>query len=254
MADADRGNSSSDTCSMRPSFLVLPAEVRTLIYHHHLTSGRIVPRKPAFTQRWTPIDLLYVCRTIYSEAFYHLYTKGEFVLAIRPESVVGLATSLLTDDISSSDGPEIFVKSQIIRSLIRHIHLKIHWPSVGYAKMMDYGISDTTPTTNVMLKKTIATVGAMLSKLPSLRTVDVSWSHMTVLAVESTRAAPPRYRIPGWLRGLEQVRRTNREVLIRMPLVGPISTEERAKRQEIVVWCRIFAESSRRNLRRTGGV
>ena len=83
-----------------------------------------------------------------------------------------------------------------------------------------------------MFKQTIATVGAILAGLPMLRTIDVSWFQMTVHELPLIEAAPPRYKIPIWLRGLKQVRRKNEKVLIRMPLKGPISTEELAWDQE----------------------
>lgn len=214
------------------SFLQLPAEIRDMIYHHHLTSEKIAPRHVALTKRWTPIDLLYVSRTIYNEAFFHLYTKGEFVLAVRPESIFGLATCWGTNDISAIVGLEKFVKSPRILDLIRHIALEIYWPSVGYSQLMDYVSSRPAPTTDTMLRHMMGTVGAMLSGLSGLRTIDVSWSHMTVRASELTMEAPPNYKIPGWLRGLKQCRRKNERVLIRMPLKGPVSTEELAKEQE----------------------
>ena len=222
----------SDTGNGTFPFLNLPTEVRAIIYHYHLTSEKIVPRHVALTKRWTPIDLLYVSRTIYNEASFHLYTKGEFVLAIRPESIFGLATCLATSDISAGVGLEIFVTSSKILELIRNIVLEIHWPSVEYSKLMDRGSREDAPTTDVMLKQTVMTVGAMLSGLPELRTIDVAWSHMTVLGSELTEAAPPVYKIPIWLRGLKQVRRKNEKALIRMPLKGPISTEELSKDQE----------------------
>ncbi|KAL9132885.1 MAG: hypothetical protein Q9175_005935 [Cornicularia normoerica] len=228
----DQGNNTNNTCKATFPFLQLPAEVRAKIYHHHLTSEQIVPRHAALTKRWTPIDLLYVSRTIYNEAFFHLYTKGEFVLAIRPESIFGLATCWGTSSISAGVGLEMFVKSQSILDLIRHIVLEIHWPSVKYSKLMDREPSRVASTTDSMLSQTMVTVGGMLLSLPRLRTIDVSWFHMTVCASELTEAAPPIHKIPGWLRGLKQVRRTNEKVLIRMPWKGPISTEELALDQE----------------------
>lgn len=94
------------------------------------------------------------------------------------------------------------------------------------------GSHEHVPTLDFMLKRTVTTVGAMLSGLPKLRTIDVAWSHMTVHASELTKAAPPVHKIPVWLRGLKQVRRKNKEVLVRMPLNGPVSTEELSRDQK----------------------
>lgn len=232
MSHTSQEINNSDSGKGTFSFLKLPTEVRAIIYHYHLTSEKIVPRHVALTKRWTPIDLLYVSRTVYNEAFFHLYTKAEFVLSIRPESIFGLATCLATDDISAGVGLEMFGMSSKNLELIRNIVLKIHWPSVEYSKIMDHGLRGDAPTTNVMLKRTMVTAGAMLSGLPELRTIDVAWSHMTVQASELTEAAPPAYKIPIWLRGLKQVRRKNEKVLIRMPLKGPVSTEELSRDQE----------------------
>lgn len=226
MLRTDGENKTSDTGIETFPFLRLPPEVREMIYHHHLTSERIAPRYAALTKRWTPIDLVYVSRTIYSEAVFHLYTKGEFVLAVRPESVFCLATCPGKADL------EIFAKSQKTMDLIRHIALEIHWPSVEYSKLVDRGCSRDDFKTDTMFKQTIATVGAILAGLPMLRTIDVSWFQMTVHELPLIEAAPPRYKIPIWLRGLKQVRRKNEKVLIRMPLKGPISTEELAWDQE----------------------
>lgn len=231
MSHTDRENSSSCAGKGTFSFLQLPAEVRDMIYHHCLTSETIVPRYSAWTKRWTPIDLLYVNRTIYNEAFFHLYTKGEFVLVIRPESLFALASCWATNDISASVGLELFFKTKRILDLIRHIRLEIHWPSVQYSTLMDRKISRRAPTTDNMLKRTIRTTGAMLSELPALRTIDVSWYHMTVCPWELAKVAPPDYKIPVWLRGLKQVRRKDEKVLIRMPSTGPVSTEELAQGQ-----------------------
>lgn len=212
------------------NFLGLPAEVREMIYHHHLTARRILPRHHFLAKRWTPINLLYVCRTIYDEAFFHLYTKGEFVLAIRPEIICGLATCRGMDDISGSVAFELFVKSEKIRHIIRHIALDIHWPSIEYSVFMG---SDDTPTLDQMLKQTMAAVGPMLSPLPGLRTIDISWLHMTLSVEELEKISPPSYKIPRWLRGLKEVRRrSNEKVLIRMPVKGPISTEQLERDQQ----------------------
>lgn len=232
MGHTDQEDNTSDTGRATLPFLRLPTEVREMIYHHHLTSKRIVPRHPALTTRWTPIDLLYVCRAIYNEAFFHLYTRGDFVLAVRPESIFALSTCWGTNNTSPDISLESFVKSQKILDLIRHIDVQIHWPSVEYCKLMDRGSRGETPSTDKLLKQTMATVGAMLSELPCLRSIDVSWFHMTVRASELTKAAPPTYRIPVWLRGLKQIRRKNEKVDIRMPLTGPISTKELAEEQQ----------------------
>ena len=213
-------------------FLRLPAEVRETIYHYHLTSRRILPRHQFLAKRWTPINLLYVCRTIYHEAFYHLYTKGEFVLAVRPESIFGLGTCWGMNDVSASVGSELFLKSEGILRIVRHIALDIHWPSIEYSILMDGGLSQRTLTMEEMLKQTMAVVGTMLSPLPGLRIIDVSWLQMKLRVRESEEIAPPTYNIPGWLRGLKQVRRKNDRVLIRMPLKGPISTEQLSRDQE----------------------
>ena len=232
MLHSDRDNNHDGAGQEIFSFYHLPAEIRNLIYHHHLTSEKIPPRHVALTKRWTPINLLYVSRTVYNEAFFHLYTNGEFVLAIRPESIFGLATCRGTSDIAADVGLETFVKSQKILNLIRHIDLEIHWPSVEYSQFMDCISDKTAPTMDSMLRHTIGAVGAMLSRLSGLRTVNISWFHMTVRASDPTEAAPPHYKIPGWLRGLKQIRRNNQNVLVRMPWKGPVSTEELAKEQE----------------------
>lgn len=232
MEHTDREDNISDIGKATCPFLRLPTEVREMIYHHHLTSKRIVPRHPALTKRWTPIDLLYVNRTIYNEAFFHLYTRGDFVLAVRPESIFGLSTCWGTNDVSPGIALEFFLKSQKTVNVIRHIDVQIHWPSIEYCKLMDRGSSLEAPSTDKMLKQTMTTVGAMLAELPCLRSIDVSWYHMTVSVSEATKAAPPTYRIPVWLRGLKQVRRKNEKVDIRMPLKGPISTKELAEEQK----------------------
>ena len=228
---ADRENKTGDTGKGTFAFLRLPVEIREMIYHNHLTSERILPRYPFFNERWTPIDLLYVSRTIYNEAFFHLYTRGEFVFAVRPETISGLATCLGMTDVSASNGLEPFVKSKKILHLLRNIALEIHWPSLNYSKLMDRGRNQDVPTMNDMLTQTMATVGAMLSHLPGLRIIDVSWHHMTLYVSELTATAPSKYRIPVWLRGLKQVRRKNEQVLIRMPSKSPISTEQLSRDQ-----------------------
>ena len=232
MSSTYQAINTSDTSKARFPFLKLPTEIRAVIYHYHLTSEQIVPRHMTLTKRWTPINLLYVSRTVYNEAFYHLYTKGDFVLSIRPESIFGLATCLATSDIIAGVGLEIFHMSSKSLELIRNIVLKIHWPSIEYSTLMDCSSPEDAPTLNVMLKQTVTTAGAMLSGLPELRTIDVAWSHMTVCASERTEAAPPGYKILVWLRGLKQVRRKNARVLVRMPLESPVSTEELAREQE----------------------
>ena len=231
MGHTDREDNTSDTGRATFPFLRLPTEIREMIYHYHLTSKRIVPRHPALTKRWTPIDLLYVSREVYNEAFVHLYTRGDFVLAVRPESIFGLSTCWGTNETSPSVSLELFLKSPNIQDLIRHIDVQIYWPSVKYYQLRDRGISVERPSTNKMLQQTMDSVGAMLSELPCLRSIDVSWFHMTVRASELTQAAPPTYRIPVWLRGLKQVRRKNKKVVTRMPLTGPISTKELAEKQ-----------------------
>ena len=241
-----QGINTSDTGKATFPFLKLPTEVRAVIYHYHLTSEQIVPRHVTLTKRWTPINLLYVCRTVYNEAFFHLYTRGEFVLSIRPESIFGLATCLATSDISAGVGLERFRLSTKTLEIIRNIVLKIHWPSIEYSKIMDRGCREDAPTTDVMLKRTVMTAGAMLSGLPELRIIDVAWSHITVCASELTEASPPIHKIPVWLRGLKQVRRKNKTVLVRMPLKSPISTEELSKDQEdrgaMINTCREISE------------
>lgn len=216
-------NVGQGTCN----FLGLPAEIREMIYHHHLTSGRILPRHRFLARRWTPINLLYVCRTIYDEAFFHLYTKGKFVLAIRPETIFGLATCRGMDDIGGSDAFGLFVKSERILRIIRHIALDIHWPSIEYSVFMGRGLSGNASSADEILRQTMAAVGTMLSPLPALRTIDISWLQMTLRVEELEEIAPPTYKIPSWLRGLKYVRRrSNEKVLIRMPADGPISTEQ----------------------------
>ena len=235
MSYTDQGINTRDTGKATFPFLKLPAEVRTVIYHYHLTSEPIVPRHATLTKRWTPIDLLYVNHTIYNEAFFHLYTKGDFVLSMRPDSIFGLATCIATVDINAGAGLEIFHMSSKVLELIRNIVLKIHWPSIEYSRLMDrgyLGAHEHAPTVEFMLKRTVTTAGAMLSSLPELRTIDVAWSHMTVDASELTQAAPPVPKIHVWLRGLKQVRRNNQNVLVKMPLNGPLSTEELSRDQE----------------------
>ncbi len=231
MLHTDQENSTSDTGKRAP-FLQLPIEIRDMIYHLHLTSEKIVPRHTALTKRWTPIDLLYVSRTIYNEAFFHLYTKGDFVLIVRPESVFGLATCCEPNNINATVSFEAFMRSQKVLDIIRHISLEIHWPSVEYSRLIDCGSRWDVPTTDASLKQTVTTVGAMLAGLPGLRTIDISWIRMIVKVYEVTESTPPKYKIPLWLRGLKQVRYGNKKVLIRMPLEGPISTEELARGQE----------------------
>ena len=241
-----QGINTSDTGKATFPFLKLPTEVRAVVYHYHLTSEQIVPRHMTLTKRWTPIDLLYVSRTVYNEAFFHLYTKGDFVLSIRPESIFTLATCLATSDINAGVGLEVFHMSSKNLELIRNIVLEIHWPSIEYSKTMDRGSHEDAPTTDVMLKQTVMTVGAMLSALPELRTIDVAWSHMRVCASELTEASPPVHKIPVWLRGLKQVRRKNKKVLVRMPLKSPVSTEELSRDQvdrgAIINMCREIRE------------
>ena len=135
----DGGNSTSNICNATFPFLKLPTEIRFMIYDHHLTSEKIARRHAIDTGRWTPIDLLYVCRTIYDEAFPHLYTKGEFVLEARPWNIFGLATVYETRDPKSDVALgtfKTFAKSEKIRDLIRHIRLEIHWPSVLFYRYM----------------------------------------------------------------------------------------------------------------------
>ena len=241
-----QGINTSDTSKATFPFLKLPTEVRAVIYHHHLTSEQIVPRHVTLTKRWTPINLLYVNRTVYNEAFFHLYTRGDFVLSIRPESMFGLATCLATSDINAGLGLELFRMSSKNLELIRNIVLEIHWPSIEYSKIMDRGAHQDAPTTDVMLRQTVTTVGAMLSVLPELRIIDVAWSHMTVCLSELIEASPPVHKIPVWLRGLKQVRRKNKKVLVRMPWESPISTEELSRDQEdrgaIINMCREIRE------------
>ena len=83
-----------------------------------------------------------------------------------------------------------------------------------------------------MFEKTLAKVGAMLSDLPALRTIDVSWFETAEDESLLIKFAPPRYAIPVWLRGLKHVRRKNEKVLIRMPSESSISTEDLARDQE----------------------
>lgn len=242
-------------------FLQLPSEIRDIIYDYHLTSEKILPRFTIMAKRWTPIDLLYVSRTIYNEAFFHLYTKGEFVLDVGPDLIFGLSTCCWRKEIDASAGLERFVRNKMILPLLRHIALNIHWPSDEYTMHVDRNL----PAADTRLQQTMVTVGTMLSTLPALRTVDVSWSHATDLscklplqygqsewlpdspvlqlffylsnvhfASEETKDAPPKYMIPGWLRGLKHVRRKNEKVRIRMPLTGPVSTEQLSEDQKVV--------------------
>ena len=230
MLHTDREISTSDTDKRAP-FLRIPIEIRDMIYHLHLTSEKIVPRHIAMTKRWTPIDLLYVNRTIYEEAFFYLYTKGDFVLAVRPGNIFSLSTCFEPNNATISF--KVFAKSQKALDIIKHISLEIHWPSVEYSRLIDCGSRWDLPTTDASLKQTITTVGAMLAGLPSLRTIDVSWIRMIVRPYDTMGPVPPpKYKIPLWLRGLKQVRRGNEKVFIRMPLKGPISTEELARDQE----------------------
>lgn len=208
-------------------FLRLPAELREMIYHHVLTSRRIHPRHRFLARRWTPINLLYVCRTIYDEAFFHLYTRGKFVIAVRPEFVFGLATWVEMYDISGGIAIEWFVKSERIRRIIRHIALDIHWPTIEYVVFMGSGRSRNGDFANEMLEQSMAAVGRMLSPLPGLRTIDISWIKTTLHVGGLEGIAPRTYMIPAWLRGLKYIRRrSNGKVLIRMPAQGPISTEQ----------------------------
>ena len=231
MALADQEKNTVNTGQETFAFLRLPVEVREMIYHNHLTSAKILPWNKSSNQRWIPIDLLYVSRTIYNEAFFHLYTKGEFVIAVGPDSMFGLSTCWGTDDVSASVGLEPFLKSKNILHLIRHIALDIHWPSAGYSRLMNRYISHDTPTTDEKLQQTMVTVGTMLSRLPALRIIDVSWLQMVTPKAQPRECAPPKYRIPAWLRGLKHVRRRNEKVLIRMPRKSPISTEQLSRDQ-----------------------
>lgn len=231
MSDTDRENNTSAT-GKGTSFLELPPEIREIIYHYHLTSAKIVPRHVVLTKRWTPIDLLYVSRTIYKESFFHLYTRGDFILVVRPEQICGLATRCGMLYANATVGLEMFAKSPRISESIRHISLEIHWPSIEYSKLINRLSRGDEPSMDSLLKKAMATVGAILSGLPGLRTVEVSWVCRPVSAPEWPRAEPPTYKILPWLRSLKQLRRTNEKVLIRMPLQGSISTGELAREQE----------------------
>lgn len=215
--------------------LRLPAEVRVMIYHYHLTSEKIPHRWHQFrefTTRWAPINLLYVNRTIYNEAFFHLYTKGEFVLDVTPDCIRGLATLHDMENINASVGLELFFNSPKTVGLIRHVALDLHWPTTEYANLKDQLCERHAFPTDKMFEQTMAKMGAMLSDLPALRTIDVLWLSITKRESRFIEAAPPRYKIPIWLRGLKHVRRKNEKVLIRMPLKGPISTEELEQDQE----------------------
>lgn len=60
---------------------------------------------------------------------------------------------------------------------------------------MDRDFSTVASTTDNMLKQTMPTVGAMLSGLPRLRTIDVPWFRMTLRIRELTETAPPTTRL-----------------------------------------------------------
>ena len=231
MLDTDREINTSHT-GKRTSLVGLPPEIRDMIYHYHLTSKKIEPRHVTLTKRWTPIDLLYVNKTIYEESFFHLYTRGDFVLEVRPEQICGLATRCGTMYPNATVGLEMFAKNPKIAESIRHISLEIHWPSIEYCKLIDRLSRAQEPSMDVLLKKAMAMLGAILSGLPGLRTIEVSWICRPVCAPECPRAEPPKYKILPWLRSLKQVRRENEKVLIRMPLQGSISTEELAQEQK----------------------
>lgn len=216
-------------------FLRLSAEIRMMIYHYHLTSEKIAHRCQRFrnlTTRWTPINLLYVSRTIYNEAFLHLYTKGEFVLDVRPNWIRGLATFHDMRDINARVGLEMFFKSPRIVGLIRHITLHLRWPTAAYAKLKRRRYNRLAFPPYNMFEKTMAKMGAMLSDLPALRTIDILWFGMTKRGSKLIEEVPPRYKVPILLRGLKHVRRKNEKVLIRMPSNGLTSTEELERDQE----------------------
>ena len=199
-----------------------------MIYRHCLTSKRILPRRRCSARRWTPINLLYVCHQIYDEAFRHLYTKGEFVFQVRPQIIFGIATPWGSVDSIPRIGLKLFLVSQKAINLIEHIVLQIRWPTIEYSIVMN---RHSEHTMDVILKQTMATAGSTLSYLPALRTIDISWFQLK-LGLPSVETAPPKYKVPRYLRGLKLVRWKNKKVCIRMPANGPISTEELAKAQE----------------------
>ena len=135
-------NNTSDSGNERSSFLRLPPEIRGMIYHLHLTSERMVPLHTY--GRWAPIDLLY------NEAFFHLYSRGGFVLELRPHSIPGLDTRLRTKAHSASQRFEIFAPSTKLSQLIRYITLDIHWLSNEYRR---YNESRNGPSSCKMLKQ-----------------------------------------------------------------------------------------------------
>ena len=227
MALTNRQSNTSDTGNETFPFLRLPPEIRIMIYHLHLTSERILPRRRR-SERWTPINLLYVNRIIYKEAFSHLYSKGDFVLAVRPQSISVLDTCLRKRALRASQGPDIFARSKELSQLIRHISLDIHWCSVEHLRPRN----PQSPSN--MLKTSMHIMATSLSRLPALRTIDISFVHLKLIGSQDSNAAPPKYRIPGWLRGLKLVRRANDMVRIGMPLEGPVSTEELERDQGIV--------------------
>ena len=193
-----------------------------MIYHLHLTSERILTLRK-HSERWTPINLLYVNRIIYNEAFFYLYSKGDFVLAVRPQD-----TFLRRDALRASLSPHISARSEKLSQLISHISLEIHWRSVEYLSPDDHD----SPSNK--LKQAMHILGTSLSRLPALRTIDISFVHLRISDREDPNEKPLKYRIPGWLRGLKQIRRENEGVRIRMPLEGPVSTEELEHDQGIV--------------------
>ena len=131
--------------------------------------------------------------------------------------------------ISANVGLEWFVKCDKIVHLIRHITLDIHWPTSRYSSVID---RRPRRTESNLLKQTMATVGTMVSHLPALRTVDVSWSQIRLSRSDPEESSPSVCKTLIWLRGLQQARRRNESVLIRMPPTSLMSTEELARCQE----------------------
>lgn len=69
----------------------------------------------------------------------------------------------------------------------------------------------------------MAAVGTMLSRLPGLRTIDISWPQMTLRIEGLEKTVPPGHK----MQRFKQVRRRNKEkLLFRLLANGPVSTEQ----------------------------
>lgn len=69
----------------------------------------------------------------------------------------------------------------------------------------------------------------VLSELPQLRRISLSWHPLDMLM---EHASPPRHKIPTLLRPLKIVRRALPGLIINMPVDSPISTTELAEQQK----------------------